>query len=397
MLEALRRPRVLIGALIVFGLVVVAMWPTTVPVTTGRVVRGPLTVTIDEDGRTRVRDRFVVTAPVAGELMRIELRPGDRVERGRTVIATIRPARPVPIDARTRAELEAALRSAEAAVGRATAEEQRARTAADLAARQVRRSEALAEAGAMAREALEVQQAELRVLEGAVQAAEYAVAQARQEVQAVRARLGAPGEGTTEAPTVTVMAPVDGVVLALHGESQRVVAPGGPLVDLGDPDAIEVVADLLSLDAVRVRAGSRVIVDRWGGPDPLEGRVRLVEPSGFTKFSALGVEEQRVNVIIDITDPPGAFAALGDGFRVEVRIVEWHDESTLQAPLSALFREGEGWAVYEVIDGRAVRRPVTVGRRATRDVQILDGVSEGATIVTYPPDTLDDGVRVAER
>lgn len=396
MLEALRRPRVLIGALIVCGLVVVALWPVTVPVTTGRVVRGPLTVTIDEDGRTRVRDRFVVTAPVAGELMRIALRPGDRVERGRTVLATIRPARPVPIDARTRAELEAALRSAEAAVGRATAEEQRARTAADLAARQVRRSEALAEAGAMAREALEVQQAELRVLEGAVQAAEYAVAQARQEAQAVRARLG-PTEPSTEVPTVTVTAPVDGVVLALHGESQRVVAPGGPLVDLGDPDAIEVVADLLSVDAVRVQAGSRVIVDRWGGPDPLEGRVRLVEPSGFTKFSALGVEEQRVNVIIDITDPPGAFAALGDGFRVEVRIVEWHDESTLQAPLSALFREGEGWAVYEVVDGRAVRRPVTVGRRATRDVQILDGVGEGATIVTYPPDTLEDGVRVAER
>lgn len=396
MLEALRRPRVLIGALIVCGLVVVALWPVTVPVTTGRVVRGPLTVTIDEDGRTRVRDRFVVTAPVAGELMRIALRPGDRVERGRTVLATIRPARPVPIDARTRAELEAALRSAEAAVGRATAEEQRARTAADLAARQVRRSEALAEAGAMAREALEVQQAELRVLEGAVQAAEYAVAQARQEAQAVRARLG-PTEPSTEVPTVTVTAPVDGVVLALHGESQRVVAPGGPLVDLGDPDAIEVVADLLSVDAVRVQPGSRVIVDRWGGPDPLEGRVRLVEPSGFTKFSALGVEEQRVNVIIDITDPPGAFAALGDGFRVEVRIVEWHDESTLQAPLSALFREGEGWAVYEVVDGRAVRRPVTVGRRATRDVQILDGVGEGATIVTYPPDTLEDGVRVAER
>ncbi len=396
MLEAFRRPRVLIGALIVCGLVVVALWPVTVPVTTGRVVRGPLTVTIDEDGRTRVRDRFVVTAPVAGELMRIALRPGDRVERGRTVLATIRPARPVPIDARTRAELEAALRSAEAAVGRATAEEQRARTAADLAARQVRRSEALAEAGAMAREALEVQQAELRVLEGAVQAAEYAVAQARQEAQAVRARLG-PTELSTEVPTVTVTAPVDGVVLALHGESQRVVAPGGPLVDLGDPDAIEVVADLLSVDAVRVQPGSRVIVDRWGGPDPLEGRVRLVEPSGFTKFSALGVEEQRVNVIIDITDPPGAFAALGDGFRVEVRIVEWHDESTLQAPLSALFREGEGWAVYEVVDGRAVRRPVTVGRRATRDVQILDGVGEGATIVTYPPDTLEDGVRVAER
>lgn len=396
MFKALRRPRVLVGALIIGVLVALAMWPATVPVTLDRVVRAPLTVTIDEDGRTRVRERFVVTAPVAGELMRIDLRPGDRVERGRTVLATIRPARPVPIDARTRAELEASLRSAEAAAGRVAAEERQARTAADLAARQLRRSEALAEAGAVSREALDVQQADLRALEEAVQAAEYAVAQARQETQAIRARLGTTGT-TTEPPAISVTAPVDGLVLALHGESQRVVAPGAPLLDLGDPDAIEVVADLLSVDAVRVRPGSRVIVDRWGGPRPLDGRVRRVEPSGFTKFSALGVEEQRVNVIVDITDPPGAFAALGDGFRVEVRVVEWHEEGVLQAPLSALFREGDRWAIYEVVDGRAVRRPVTVGQRSARDVQILDGIAEGASIVTYPPDTLSDGARVTAR
>lgn len=393
MLKAFRRPRVIAGVLVVGALVALAMWPTTVPVTTVQAVRGPLTVTIDEDGRTRVRDRFVVTAPVAGELMRITLQPGDRVERGRTVLASIRPAPPVPIDARTRAELEAALRSADAALGRVTAEERRARTAFDLASQQMRRTEALAGAGAVSREALDVQRAELTALEQAVRAAEFAVAQARQEAEGVRARLGG-ATSTTTARTVTLTAPVDGVVLVRHGESQRVVAPGEPLLEIGDPNAIEIVADLLSVDAVRVRPGSRVIVEQWGGEAPLAGRVRRVEPSGFTKFSALGVEEQRVNVIVDLDGASGAFETLGDGFRVEVRIVTWHEDAVLQVPLSTLFRVGADWAVYAVVDGRAVLRSVTIGQRGTRDVQIVSGVDEGALLVAYPPDTLADGSRV---
>lgn len=393
MLEALRRPRVLVGLLVVAGVVALALWPTSVPVTTARVTRGPLTVTIDEDGRTRVRDRFVVTAPVAGELMRVTLRPGDRVERGRTVLASIRPAPPLPIDARTRAELEAALRSATAALGRTTADERRAMTAADLAAQQLKRSEALAAGGAISREALDAQRADRDTLQDAVQAAGYAVAQARQEVEGVRARLGLEG-ATSTGQVVTILAPVDGVVLVRHDESQRVVSPGQPLLEIGDPGAIEIVADLLSTDAVRVRSGSRVIVDGWGGAAPLEGRVRLVEPAGFTKFSALGVEEQRVNVIVDLDASSPAVAALGDGFRVEVRIVVWHEDTALQVPIAALFRQGDDWAVYVVEDGRASRRRVSVGQRASRDAQILEGIDEGALVVTYPPDTLVDGGRV---
>jgi HlyD family secretion protein len=392
-MRALFRPRVLVTLLIVGALVALALWPETMAVTTASVTRGPLTVTIDEDGRTRVRDRFVVTAPVAGEVMRITLEPGDRVERGRTVLATIRPAAPVPLDARMRAELEASLRAGEAALGRVSAEERRARTALALIDQQLRRTEALAGAGALAREALDVQQAEQRAAADAVRAAEFAVAQARQEVEAIRARLGA-STGTSAGRTSSIVAPVDGVVLVRHVQSQRVVAPGEPLLEIGDAGAIEIVADLLSVDAVRVRPGTRVLIDQWGGDTVLEGRVRRVEPSGFTKISALGVEEQRVNVIIDVADGPEAAGRLGDGFRVEVRIVFWEEPSVLQVPASTLFRTGTDWAVYVVTDQRAALRRVTLGQRGARDAQVLDGVAEGDVLVAYPPDTLTDGTRV---
>jgi HlyD family secretion protein len=392
-MRALFRPRVLVTLLIVGALVALALWPETMAVTTASVTRGPLTVTIDEDGRTRVRDRFVVTAPVAGEVMRITLEPGDRVERGRTVLATIRPAAPVPLDARMRAELEASLRAGEAALGRVSAEERRARTALALIDQQLRRTEALAGAGALAREALDVQQAEQRAAADAVRAAEFAVAQARQEVEAIRARLGA-STGTSAGRTSSIVAPVDGVVLVRHVQSQRVVAPGEPLLEIGDAGAIEIVADLLSVDAVRVRPGTRVLIDQWGGDTVLEGRVRRVEPSGFTKISALGVEEQRVNVIIDVADGPEAAGRLGDGFRVEVRIVIWEEPSVLQVPASTLFRTGTDWAVYVVTDQRAALRRVTLGQRGARDAQVLDGVAEGDVLVAYPPDTLTDGTRV---
>lgn len=391
-MKSLFRPRVLLTIAIVGVLLFLALRPRTMSVTTAVVTRGPLTVTIDEDGRTRVRDRFVVTSPVAGELMRITLEPGDPVERGRTVLATVRPAAPVPLDARTRAELEAARGAAEAALGRAEAEQRRAANALALIERQLARSEALAAAGALAREMLEVQQAEQRAAADAARAAEFAVAQARQEVEGVRARLGA-GNAAPGARALTITSPIDGVVLARHGESQRVVAPGEPLLEIGDAGAIEIVADLLSADAVRVQPGARVFIDQWGGDTTLEGRVRRVEPSGFTRISALGVEEQRVNVIIDFVDRESA-ARLGDGFRVEVRIVTWEQPSVLQAPSSTLFRLGSDWAVYVVEDGVAHVRRVTVGQRGARSVEIVEGLEEGLTLVAYPPDSLTDGTRV---
>ena len=214
----------------------------------------------------------------------------------------------------------------------------------------------------------------------------------------MRARLG--GQSAQGAPAAVpgraqaIIAPVDGVVLVRHVESQRVVTPGEPLLELGDPSAIEIVADLLSADAVRVRPGTRVLIEQWGGDQPLNGRVRRVEPSGFTKISALGVEEQRVNVIIDVETLPAATGSLGDGFRVEVRLVMWEEPSVLQVPASTLFRQGDDWAVYVVTEDRAVLRRVTLGQRGARDAQVLEGLAEGERLVAYPPDTLTDGARV---
>lgn len=393
-MRVLLRPRVLVTIVVVGGLVALALWPQTMTVTGASASRGPLVVTIDEDGRTRVRERFVVTAPVAGEVHRIALEPGDPVEGNRTVVATIEPAAPVPLDARTRAELQASLGAAEAALGRLTAEQRRADTALALIDQQLARTESLAAAGAVAAETLDVQRAEQRAAEDAARAAEFAVAQARQEVAAIRARLGSnSGPGSAAGAALAIRAPVDGVVLARHVESRRVVAPGEPLLELGDPAAIEIVADLLSADAVRVAPGARVIVDQWGGGDALEGRVRRVEPSGFTKISALGVEEQRVNVIIDFVDPEAA-AALGDGYRVEVRIVIWEEDDVLQVPLSTLFRVDGEWAVYAIEEGRAVLRRVSLGQRGARDVQVLEGIEAGTPLVAYPPDTLTAGASV---
>ena len=389
-MRSLFRPRVLLGVLVVGALVALALWPETMTVSTVTVSRAPLMVTVDEDGRTRVRDRFVVTSPVGGEVMRITLQPGDRVERGRTVLAVVRPAPPVPLDARTRSELEAALRAAEAALGRVTAEERRAQTALELIEQRLRRTETLAQAGALAKETLEAQQSDQRAAADAVRAAGFAVAQARQEVEGIQARLGAATTGSAGRAS-SIVAPVDGVVLARHVESQRVVGPAEPLLEIGDPSAIEIVADLLSVDAVRVRPGTRVLVDQWGGDRTLDGRVRRIEPSGFTKVSALGVEEQRVNVIIDLADPPDE---LGDGFRVEARIVIWEEASVLQLPLSTLFRVGADWAVYVVDGDRAVLRRVTIGQRGATHAQVLEGVDEGVRLVAYPPDTLTDGARV---
>jgi HlyD family secretion protein len=226
-----------------------------------------------------------------------------------------------------------------------------------------------------------------------VRAAEFAVSRAEYELQLSRARLQSPAGGGAN---IQITAPIDGVVLKRLRESAGVVAAGEPLLEIGDANQLEIVSDLLSTDAVRVPAHAEVLIDRWGGAHPLQGRVRRVEPSGFMKISALGVEEQRVNVIIDLADPAAA-RALGDGYRVEVRIITWRADRVLKIPVGSLFRRGEGWAVFLVSDGVARLQPVQLGERNDTDAQIVDGVSAGQTIVLHPPDTLGDGARVAVR
>jgi HlyD family secretion protein len=388
-----KNPRVLFGVAGVAALVAVAMWPRAVPVDTAVVRRGSIEVTLDEDGQTRVRNRFVVAAPVAGEVRRISLQPGDRVTRGAD-IAVLRPAVTPPLDARTRAEATAALEAAQAAVGRLTTEMGRARTARDRAAQQVARALNLAKAGALAREELEARQTELYLADATVRAAEFARAQAEHEVSAARARLAPAGQ--TTGADVHVVAPVTGIVLRRHRESQSVVPAGEPLVEIGDPTAIEIVADFLSADAVRIRPGQAVRIEQWGG-DPLRGRVRLVEPSGFTRVSALGVEEQRVNVLIDFQEPPDAIAAIRDNFRVEVRVIVAERAQVLTVPLGSLFRRQDAWAVYTVVDGKAALRAVEIGARSRTDAEVVSGLEEGSVVVLYPPDTLSDGVKVEVR
>jgi HlyD family secretion protein len=316
------------------------------------------------------------------------------VERGKTLLATITPAESPLLDPRTRAELNAAVEAARAALGQAQAQRGQANAALSRARSSLTRQEGLAEAGAIARDELEVAQTAVRTAEEAAKATEFAVNRAEYELELARARLQTP---RAESGSVPIIAPVSGAVLKRLRESASVVAAGEPLLEIGNPNQLEIVSDLLSTDAVRVQPGTEVLIEQWGGSHPLHGRVRRVEPSGFMKVSALGVEEQRVNVIIDFTDASDAVRALGDGYRVEVRIIIWRHERTLKVPVSSLFRRGDGWAVFTVAGGVARVQPVQLGQRNENDGQILDGLAPGQVVVIHPPDTLNDGMRVNVR
>jgi len=387
--------RVLIPVLVVGGLLAVALWPKTVGVELGVVSRGPLMVTVDEEGMTRVRDRFVVSSPVAGRVLRIELEPGDTVTRGQ-VVAHVRAETPPLLDERTRAEAQAAIESARAALGRARAEEQRARATLAQLQRELTRIRELAQNRVVSAQELEAREAEAKVAEESVNAAVFAVQAATSALQGAQARL-APPTRDAAGRVVSVTAPADGVVLKRLRESESVVPPGDPLIEIGDPHRLEIVVDLLSTDAVRVQRGARTIIEQWGGERHLEARVRRIEPSGFTKISALGVEEQRVNVVLDFVDPAAAWAALGDAYRVEVRIVIWEAAAVQKVPTSALFRQGEKWAAYTVAEGRARRVIVELGHQTGQEAEVVSGLSEGAPVILHPVDTLADGARVKEK
>ena len=389
-MRLLKNKKLIASVLVVAAIVAVALWPKSMEVSVTHSERGPMQVTVDEDGETRVRDRFLVTAPVAGRVQRIEIEPGDLVVRGRTVLTRITPAESPLLDPRTRSELQAGVEAATAAVGQARAERQRASTAVERARSTLRRQQELMKAGAIAADALEAAETALASAEDGLRAAEFTERRTEYELQVARARLSAPNAAGR---SVEVLAPIDGTVLKRLRESEGVVPVGEPLVEIGEPERKEIVADLLSTDAVRVSPGAEVLIEQWGGGHPLHGRVRRVEPSGFMKVSALGVEEQRVNVIVNFADSSDA-VRLGDGYRVEVRIVLWKDDNVIKVPVGALFRQGEGWAVFVVKEGRVRRQTVQLGQRNENVGQITGGLEAGATIVLHPPDTLMDGARV---
>ena len=389
----LKNKRLIAGVVVVLAIVTMAMWPESIEVSAAKVEQGPMQVTLDEDGETRIRDKFVVSAPVAGRLQRIELEPGDPVVRGKTIVARLSTADAPLLDPRTRGELSAAVEAARAAVGQARAEFDRATAELMRARTTLQRQQELMKAGAIAADNLDAAETAVATAEEARKAAEFAVSRSEYELQLARARLQAPAPAGR---AVEVVAPGSGVILKKLRESESIVPAGEPLLEIGEPGRSEIVADFLSTDAVRIQPGAPVLVEGWGGNEPLKGRVRRVEPAGFMKVSALGVEEQRVNVLIDFEDPSAA-KRLGDGYRVEVRVVIWREDNVVKAPVGALFRRGNDWAAF-VIDGEQVRLVITeLGQRNDEDAQIIKGLSPGQTVVLHPPDTLTDGARVGVR
>lgn len=382
--SALRRVLPYALGVAVLVLIVLGLRPQPAVVETARVTVGPLRASVSEEGKTRIRDRYVVSAPVTGQLRRIPFKPGAEIHANDTLVAVIDPLPASPLDARHRALAEARLDSSRRALDAS-------RTAHELARRELSRIEQMFAANTVSPQELE--SAKLRETAAARDqiAAEGAVRQAEAELAEF-----APAESRTQ-NTVAVRAPVSGRVLRVFQESARAVSSGTPLLEIGDPTNLEVVVEMLSRDGAAIPAGALVELDQWGGAQPLQGRVRLIEPAAFTKISALGVEEQRVNVVVDITTPLAERESLGDNFRVEARVIMWEDADALKVPSAGVFRRSTGWAAYVVRHGRAELIPVQIGRSSGVEMQVLDGLSAGDEVILYPGDRISAGQRVQPR
>jgi HlyD family secretion protein len=388
-----------LGAVLAAGLVY-AFRPQPVPVDLATVVHGPLVVTADEEGETRVRDVFVLSAPVAGRALRIDAEVGDPVVAQQTAVAEIEPIDPAFLDLRSETQARAALRAAEANKTLAEAELAEAEAEFDFAASERERARRLRKTKTISERDLDDAERRYKTSRAAVATVKAKLQVRTFELQRAQAQLMSPvhtqaAHGACEC--VPLLAPVDGKILRILHKSEGVVEAGDPLVEIGDPEDLEVVADFLSSDAVRISPGQRVIMEQWGGGEPLSGEVRLVEPFGSTKVSALGIEEQRVNVIIDFTSPRPDWQRLGHGYQVEVRVVLWEGTDVRKVPLTALFRHGGEWAVFAEQEGRARLRIVQVGRRTGLEAEIITGVDSGDRVVISPSDRITDGVRIRPR
>jgi HlyD family secretion protein len=393
-----RKTGITLTALAVVAALAWGFWPGPVPVEGVPVVRAPLRVTVEEEGRTRVKDRFIISAPVAGYLQRIQLEVGDAVTQGQT-LAVMEPLRPEVLDPRSRARAEAQVAAAQAALQSAEEQVISARAEDVYAQAEYRRKQKLLKDALVSQGDLDQAQTLARQAAAAKRSAEFAVEVARFDLEAAQTALQYSiadngGDGEDKKDVVRLRAPVASRVLAIHHESEGVVVTGEDLLEIGDPAALEVAVDVLSADAVRIHPGGAVQFQRWGGEQPLDGVVRVVEPTGFTKISALGVEEQRVWVIADITSPREQWQQLGDGYRVEAHFILWEGQDVLQIPASALFRHADGWAVFAIRDGKARRVAVRIGHSNGLATQILSGMAAGETVIVHPDDRVEDGVRV---
>ena len=385
-----------IGAAVLVTLVVVGLWPQPLPVEIGTVSRGPLRVPVDEEGRTRVRNRYVVAAPVAGALRRIEWKAGAPVEAGKTLLASLETSGADLLDARSLAQAEARVRAAESARAMGAARRESVAASAALAQTDLGRARDLFDKGALSRQEFDGIKTRATTAAQDDRAAVFALQVADFELEQARALLvrGQP-TGSPNDAALPIHSPVNGRVLRVFQESTRTVPGGMALLEVGDPTDLEVLVEVLSRDGVAIRPGARVVLERWGGERPLEARVRLVEPSAFTKFSALGVEEQRVNVIADFVDPVEQRPTLGDGYRVEARIVTWEADAVLQVPAGALFQRGGQWQTFVLDGGRARLRNLTIGRTNGTATEVREGLQAGDRVIVYPGDKVSDGVRVS--
>lgn len=392
------------GVLVV-GVLVYAFWPRAVMVDMGVVTRGAMIMTIDEEAKTRVRDAYVVSAPIAGRVLRVEVEPGDSVVGGETVIARMLPLNPSALDVRTREQARATVSAAQAGLRVSRADLNKALADKDLADLDVGRARELRRKGTIAQIALDRAERVWRSAQATFDTARAAISMREAELANARAHLisfserRVPGSAPLPAETaIPLKAPVSGRILRVMQESATTLAAGTPILEIGDiSNDLEIVVELLSTDAVQVHEGDRVIIEKWGQPHALSGVIERVEPWGFTKFSALGVEEQRVNTLVRFIDPLEQRNSLGHGFRVETRIVIWEAEDVVLAPSSALFREKGNWGVFVVEGGHAQFRPVTVGHNNGVKAEVMTGVRVGEQLILYPGPGILDGTMVSER
>ncbi len=383
---------ILIGAGLFFG-----FRAQPIGVDVAQATRGPLRVTVEQEGKTRVVDRYVILSPIAAYARRIDLDVGDAVQTGMPLVR-LEPMHAEVLDPRRRAEAEARVAAAQANVHAAEQRVHAARASADLAHKELARVRALRPSGHISADAEDRAVTEVDRTEAEVRSAQFAVTTAKHEMEAAQTALRfSAAAGADDREPIVVHAPVGGQVLRIPRKSEGPVAAGQALIEIGDPRYLEAEIDVLSADAVRIQPGAKVLFERWGGEGALQGVVRVVEPVGFTKISALGVEEQRVWVIVSFTSPPEQWRRLGDGYRVEASFVLWEGDDVLQVPASALFRDGSGWALFLVSNDRAVKRSVLMGERNGLSAQILSGVEQGDRVIVHPDEQIHDGARLAVR
>jgi HlyD family secretion protein len=394
--------KILLILVVLLGLagLVYAFLPKPVPVDFGTVERGLLRVTVDEDGKTRIKERFVISAPLAGQLLRVELKPGATVKAGDTLLAVIEPSDPALLDVRAKAEAEARVKSAEAHKQAASAKAEATRQAHSLTKVSFERAKRLKGTPSISVEEYDQLEHKERMAQEESKAADFGLQVAAFDLEQAKAafqRTKPTSPGDVPLGRFEIRAPVDGKVLRVLQESATIVVPGTKLLEIGDPGDLEMEIDVLSTDAVKMRPGAKVIIEHWGGDAPLIGRIRLIEPAAFLKISALGVEEQRVYVIVDFDDPPSKRPTLGDAYRVEARIVIFENEQALKVPAGALFRQGDGWAVFTVQEGNAKATPVKIGRTNGLETEVLEGLKEKEQIILHPSDRVKEGVAVVSR